>query len=342
MSQPNAPAQAPTLASYLEQELRLGEPQSHDALTVYPVFSGSPRQPYISFAQGRDQGVVIKELDRGATVNDVLVHNPAAAPVLLFEGEEVLGAQQNRNFDVTALVPAGQRLQVPVSCVEAGRWDGSRSAESFDLSPQASYAELRRYKAMMIRRNLELGGPARANQREVWNRVAAKSARMGVKSPTGAMHDVYEARRGRLHDYVEGLPIAEGQCGSLVAIGGRFVVLDWVSRSEVFASLHGALLQGYALDALEAETSAPVEPPRRDEADAFLALATGARTGERDGIGLGREVRFAEGALVGTGLAVDRELVQVTVHNGEVDQEPTSPRSLAARRIGRPSRRRGA
>ena len=51
----------------------------------------------------------VGELEGGASVNDLLVNNPADKPVLLFEGEEVLGAQQNRTFDVPVLVGAGKR-----------------------------------------------------------------------------------------------------------------------------------------------------------------------------------------------------------------------------------------
>jgi hypothetical protein len=46
----------------------------------------------------------------GASVNDLLVLNPTDVDVLLYEGEEVLGAQQNRTFDVSVLVPAGISL----------------------------------------------------------------------------------------------------------------------------------------------------------------------------------------------------------------------------------------
>ena len=252
----------------------------------------------------------------------------------------MLGAQQNRTFDVTALVAPGQRLQIPVSCVEAGRWDGSRSGEDFKPAPQTAYPELRRHKAELISASLAAGREARADQSEVWDEVASKAERLKTISRTGAMHDVYEGHRGRLNEFVEAISQVEGQSGALVAIAGRFVVLDWVSRTEVFSSLFGALLQGYALDAIERETDAHADPPSRGEADAFLSLVSQARAGERDGIGVGREVRFGEGALVGSGLAADRELVQLTVHNGETDSAPSDPRSLAARRIRRPSRRR--
>ena len=39
------------------------------------------------------------------------------------------------------------------------------------------------------------------------------------------------------------------QVGTLVAISGRFVVLDHLSEVEAFSSLHDPLVQGYALDA---------------------------------------------------------------------------------------------
>ncbi len=209
MPKPASSTQSPAISDYLDEPLRIGEPHTHGALTIFPLFGPEPRQAYVSFAQGRDQGVIVKELDSGASVNDVLVQNPTDTPVLLFEGEEVLGAQQNRTFDVTALVAAGQRLQAPVSCVEAGRWDGSRSQESFSPAPQAAYPEMRRHKAMMVNRRLDSGGPARADQSEVWNEVQAKSIRMGVASPTAAMHDVYEGHRDRLHRYREGLPLQD-------------------------------------------------------------------------------------------------------------------------------------
>ena len=74
----------------------------------------------MSFAQGRAAGAAIKELEHHAEVNDLLVLNPTDHAILLYEGEEVLGAQQNRTFDVSVLVGARSQLQVPVSCVEVG------------------------------------------------------------------------------------------------------------------------------------------------------------------------------------------------------------------------------
>lgn len=89
---------------------------------MFPLFADRPPSlSYVAFANGFRDGVTVKELGAGARVNDVVVHNPLEVPVLLYEGEEVLGAQQNRTFDASVLVGARCTLEVPVSCVEERR-----------------------------------------------------------------------------------------------------------------------------------------------------------------------------------------------------------------------------
>jgi ARG and Rhodanese-Phosphatase-superfamily-associated Protein domain len=44
------------------------------------------------------------------------------------EGEEVVGAKQNRTINLSILVPAQAEVIAPVTCVEAGRWH-ARSAQ---------------------------------------------------------------------------------------------------------------------------------------------------------------------------------------------------------------------
>jgi len=110
------------------------------------LFGPPPVAEYVAFADGVARGLLVKELEDGASVGDLVVLNPTDANVLLYEGEEVLGAQQNRTFDVSVLVAASRSLRVPVSCVEHGRWDGARHGEAFRPAPQAAYPSLRAMK----------------------------------------------------------------------------------------------------------------------------------------------------------------------------------------------------
>ncbi len=144
------------------------------------------------------------------------------------------------------------------------------------------------------------------------------------------MHDVYELRRDDLAELTRPIQLHDGQCGAMVLIAGRFAVLDLVSRPDAFALLHGPLLQGYGLDALAAESA---ELPSSDEIERLLESITNARAAERDGIGLGRDLRFEAGEIVGSGLIAGEELIQLTAFGDEA----TAANGLFPRgSVGRP------
>lgn len=320
------------ISNHLSDPLAVGDPDVAGSLAVFPLFGAEAKEGFQSFAKGRAAGARVGEVEAGASVNDLVVENPTGTALLLYEGEEVLGAQQNRTFDVTVLVAAQSKLRVPVSCVEAGRWDGSRHGEEFEASPQAAYPELRREKHRHVRERVAAGMEARADQAEVWSDIAHKSARMGVRSTTGAMHDVYESRRVRLRELAGAVSRRDGQLGMLAAIGGRFAVLDYVGREDVFADLFGPLVQGYALDALEAEDESA---PSAGEANGFVSLVLGCEGARRRSLGVGEDVRFAADGVAGAGLVTDRGLVQLTAFPHDGDEAPGMGGA-----VRRPSRRR--
>ncbi len=268
-----------------------------------------------------------------------MVENPTDSNVLLYEGEEVLGAQQNRTFDVSVLVGAGSKLSVPVSCVEAGRWDGGRHREEFDAAPQAAYPELRRMKSMQARARVAAGHEARADQGAVWNEVASKAARMGISSATGAMHDIYEGRRDRLAEIRDAIQLHDGQLGAVVAIDGEIQVMDLVSRPATFAVLHGPLVQGYALDALEFSGPKAPDAPEPETARGFTLLVTDCTPDQRArGVGLGEGLSFADHGVCGTALAHEGELIQLTAFPQDPERSERE-RVIRTGRVRRPSRR---
>lgn len=305
----------PTLSTFLAKPLRVGEPDVAGNLAVFPLFGPKPTLDYLSFTQARGTGFSVGELEGGASVNDLLVQNLTGKAVLLFEGEEVLGAQQNRTFDVPVLVGAGRKAKVPVSCMERGRWDGSRHGESFDPAPQTAGPKMRRAKSIDAREMVAVGGEARANQAKVWARIEEASARFGSRSKTDAMHDVFESRRSQLGRMAEEIRLREGQVGAIAAIDGRLHVLDYASRADAYASLHSPLVQGYALDALDAGGDETTGAPRTETASGFTLLAADAPISiRRPGVDLGEEIRFEANGLAGSGLVHEGELVGLSVH----------------------------
>ena len=186
-----------------------------------PGFFGPPaRLDYRAFVQAVEVGALVKELESGAAVSRLLVENPTDLPLLVYEGEEVLGAQQNRLFDELRSRPAGERLELQVSCVEQGRWDHRRHREAMRPSPQAADPSLRRRK----RQSIEQQG--HADQGEVWASVGGRLADHAVASASAAMSDLYDSRRGDLRELSAVVHHVDGQVGALACMAGVPVALD--------------------------------------------------------------------------------------------------------------------
>jgi hypothetical protein len=275
----------------------LSETRSFGSLTIVPLFSAfDPGLEYIGLDEAVAGGLTVTEVDEAGAVETVLVTNPLGSAVLLYEGEELVGAKQNRVLERSILIGAGSKLEIPAKCVEHGRW--AYRSRRFMPAPRAAYPELRRIRH-------DLGVPS---QQAVWAEVGAKSTRLGVLSDTGAAEAMYTARGASLDEYLQALPRLDGQAGAIVAIAGELVCLDFVSRSEVFAGLYLKLLRGYALSAIER----PLEKPlRRRDLGRFLGELELAKRERRKAVGLGEEGVLTE-YVVGSELTVEGELVAVS------------------------------
>ena len=130
--------------------LNIKERISYGNLTVFPLRIEDPRNPdYLTLDQALEARVVrIKEVSKHGSVPELLVENSGVQPVLLLDGEELVGAKQNRVLNVTILVPGKAKILVPVSCVEGGRWH--HTSPDFRTSGQAQYARGRSGKAASV------------------------------------------------------------------------------------------------------------------------------------------------------------------------------------------------
>ena len=60
----------------------------------------------------------ITEVSEGGSVPDLRVANLGDLPLLLLDGEQMVGAKQNRILNMTVLVAALRQVTIPVSCVD--------------------------------------------------------------------------------------------------------------------------------------------------------------------------------------------------------------------------------
>lgn len=100
----------------------IGKPKTRLGTTIYPIFlpDNSPKDIKIATDE-----LIVSELE-SASVPQIQVHNPTATPLLIPAGKVLSGGRQTRTVNVSILVAAGSTIVIPVSCVEAGRWNGQR------------------------------------------------------------------------------------------------------------------------------------------------------------------------------------------------------------------------
>jgi hypothetical protein len=308
----------------IEESIQLGHPVEHRGVVIAPLFPR--RQPvaeYLTLEEAIPLGFHVGEVDAAGSVPELVARNPLDANVLLYDGEELVGAKQNRILNLTVLVGARSETLIPVSCVEEGRW--SYRSAAFASAPSHAYPELRRVKAHRLSASPLARGAA---QGAVWDEVRGKAARLGVDSPTGAQSDIFAARADAFSGLRGAFPLQPGQAGALFALGDR-LCLDYTSRPVAFARLYPKLLDGYLLDAIERLDS---EPGTEERLAGFIAVAGAAPSKREPSVGLGQDLRLAGAGVVGSGLTLVDELLQLSVFTSDA----TQPRT----RVARPSRRR--
>ena len=306
--------------------LQLAEPTTHGGLTIFPLTSGLDSSfGYLLLEEGLRKGLVtIREVSEGGSVPELTVENRADLPLLIVDGEELVGAKQNRVANLTMLLPAEKTTIIPVSCVEAGRW--SYSSRDFGVTDRVQNARGRAEKLADVRESIRHRGSRRSDQGRVWDSLAEESESLEAASPTGAMSAMFDRHRETLDDYVEAVSPLPGQIGAIFIVHNSRYGLDLFDQPETFAGFLPKLVRSYAIDVLgrrsgQGGAGAP-------EAQAFLDRILGGTCDDHPAVGLGRDVGIVGEGLVAGALVANETVVHLTAfanaqHRRRSDDSPT-------------------
>ena len=290
--------------------LKLGESKTYVNLTLFPLIGEGEAPPsYVLLDEALDRHLVrVTEVSSSGSVPELALENTSEAAVLLVDGDELIGAKQNRVLNLSILVAGGKRLTIPVSCVEQGRW-AYRSAE-FSAAKRTLFAGARARKAASVSEALRTRGDRRANQSQVWADVAEKADDFSIRSETLAMSDIYVDRAAQLDAYVRAFEPLPSQRGAEVALGGKVVGVELFDSPSAFSKYLEKLIRAYALEAIgrgEGNGQAPSE----GDARAFLDLLWATDAERFKALGEGEDLRLRGQGIAGGALAADGRLVHL-------------------------------
>ena len=307
-------------------------PIAHANLTLVPVRDGeAPGFPYLVLSEALALGSFRIGERGGGMVPALMLVNESDSRVFLMDGEELVGAKQNRILNTSMLVEAHSEIMIPVSCVEAHRWS---AREPWMHSGGISYPKLRNSKARQVSENLRAHREYVSDQGEVWRSVDAKLCALGVHSETASMDEIYTQRRESLHGYRDSLPCPDGASGVIAAIHGRVACADLFDSPRTLQSLWPRLVESYSLDALE-NTAAAGQGAGAPDVQSFLQLSEKALIEPFVSPGIGTSLRITAGHRTGCALVCDDHLVHLELFG------PGAAQSVRDARLSRPSERRG-
>ena len=94
----------------LIKNLRVGTHQEFEGLTVTPLLTETVGEAgYIVLDQALAKGeVIVREVNEEGNVPELALDNRGGQPILAVDGEELVGAKQNRILNLTILAPSGR------------------------------------------------------------------------------------------------------------------------------------------------------------------------------------------------------------------------------------------
>lgn len=286
----------------------IGRPITRLGASIFPLYLPGQPAPF-SFTTGISGDVTVSEKPN-AEVPILQVTNREPLPVLIHEGQLLDGGRQTRTVNVSILVPAGITLDIPVSCVESGRWHGG---DRFVDSNRMASRRVRRAKQMGVRENLSYDSSRHSDQGSVWSAVDYELNSRQVASSSSNYRDIEEVFENdsqiaeAIDELVKCGPLTE-QRGVVVAHGSRVVSAEIFATYEALHINWEAVIRGIILDA-------PGQAKSRPSATAVLRFLRGISVGEivtAPGVGLGTEEHVKSRVLIAHGLSHEGVLVHAS------------------------------
>jgi hypothetical protein len=291
------------------KSVKIGEVKSYRGMTIVPLIGsnyGYPKYATLDEAMKEDL-ITISELSEGGTVPELKVITKNR-DVLLLDGETLEGAKQNRTLNLSILVPANTTLNIPVSCVEQGRW--SRRTETFRAANHNMMPTARSRRMDDVTDSMKNSGSRRSNQMGVWGEIDEKLDQMGISAPTRDMSAMFEAHSVNIDKYVEVFSPLSDQVGAIFVIDGMIQGLEFFHFSHTLQNLLPKLLRSYGIDAIESE-GVEQRSISQSEITKFIEQVISAESTLHKAIGIGEDIRLSNQHVTAAALVADGQIIHL-------------------------------
>ena len=271
----------------LENDIELLNPQVHENLAIIPLKTEKSYIDLLTLKKGMELELVeVKECET-STVSTVIVKNNSVVPLILIDGEEIVGGDQNRIVNSTILVNAKSEMKIPVSCTEQGRW---AYKSEFKQSKYIANYNTRRAKEYASRNSGSF-------QNVIWSSINSLEVENDYASPTCAMEESYENLKTDHAKIIKEFHVESGQNGVLIIVNGEIKGFEIFLNPEIYREFHEKILKSYLIDSKVENKTFAINV---DVAKDIIQKAFDSTFDKRDNIGLEEAFEFENDEGIGT------------------------------------------
>ncbi|MFA6290680.1 MAG: HIRAN domain-containing protein [Victivallales bacterium] len=261
---------APVIGDKLREffkNIKIGQAISNEDVTVVPLFGKVDEDcKYMGCGDALDRELLkVQEVSESGAVSTLTATNRGEKPVFIISGQGLKGAKQDRIVNISIIIDIKTSINVPVSCVEAHRWNYSKDnvfRKSNVAAPKVRFSLHR-----SVNENVKAHKNYCSNQGEIWDTVDKVAEGTGVKSATACLNDVYDKYEKRLKDFSDKIKYPDKACGLAVFNGPKLVSLDYFGYPELMKSSWNDIVRSVALGAMDSMNKPAVKKQGTLKAD---------------------------------------------------------------------------
>ena len=231
-------------------------------LRLYPVYANanfkaafSTVGKYMSLQEAVAKNKIkITEKGNGGSVNNLTIENISTDTIIIIPGDIIKGGQQDRIIANDMLIkPKSGKLNVPVYCVESGRWTAAPNTVAASRNNEP--AEFKSYYskgAVGLRKVVE----KEQDQSKVWSKVEEINDQNKTTTATNAYTALTNSSdfNKKLEKYLQFFRSKFSNDGNIigvvVATGNKVVGCDMFATHDLFIKQYESLLHSYVSEAI--------------------------------------------------------------------------------------------
>jgi hypothetical protein len=297
--------------------------QNHKRLSVVQLLSDKHNTfDYISGPTAIKNNLIeVTEISEAESVNNLFVFNRSDKYVFFMDSDILVGAKQNRVLNSSVFLAPNSKTNLPVSCVQQGRWDPFYSGfkEADYIAPQ----KLRANKAEAVNFSLRATGETKADQGQVWDDVDNYVTGLNCISPTKDINEVYDQKKFDVDSFIKSFKHEAEANGLAVFVDQKLLSTDVFNRTDIYSEYFTKILRSAAIEVSHLDD----KENKLTEAEAsyktltlFYSLETINSTLHK-GVALGEEKRFDTEELTGFELNYKNHSIHITALNIEKSKD---------------------